>query len=107
LEVLARVQTYFGSSIEEVVLAERGRLPAGATIVVVTSTVSEQLVDVLARLRQRGHAVALLFIGDNPPPLKLAGITVYHLGGEETWKRLVAEYTNEQSDSQPAFGLGL
>jgi uncharacterized protein (DUF58 family) len=88
MEVLARVQPYFGTAIENVIQAERTRLPAGATVVVVTSTISDLLLDTLARVKQSGHAVTLLFIGNSPLPAKLAGITVYHLGGDDTWQEL-------------------
>jgi uncharacterized protein (DUF58 family) len=92
MDVLARLQTYFGTNIEDVLLAEHTRLPAGATVVMITSALSEPLVDALSRTRQAGHAVAILFIGDTPPPISLGGITVYHLGGEQTWTRLTASY---------------
>lgn len=92
MEVLARVQPFFGSAIEDVIQAERTRLPAGATVVVITSAVNDPLLETLARLRQAGHAVTLLFVGDAPMPSRLGGITVHHIGGEETWKELVAAY---------------
>jgi uncharacterized protein (DUF58 family) len=93
MEVLARIQSYFGSSIEELIQNERKRLPAGATVVVVTSTVSDPLLDSLSRVKQSGHSVTLLLVGDSPLSATLAGITVYHIGGEETWKELLADYT--------------
>src|SRR5258706_3030371 len=52
MEVLARIQSYFGSSLEDLIQAERTRLPAGATVVVVTSTVSDPLLDSLSRVKQ-------------------------------------------------------
>jgi len=97
--VLARIQSYFGSTIEDVILTERTRLPAGATIVVVTSTISDLLLDALARVRQSGHAVTILYAGDTSLPGRLAGVTVYHLGGEDTWKELEASYRNPEQDS--------
>jgi uncharacterized protein (DUF58 family) len=93
MEVLARIQSYFGSSIEDLIQVERVRLPAGATVVVVTSTVSDPLLDSLARVKQSGHAVTILYIGDAPLAAKLAGVTVHHMGGEETWKELHAGFS--------------
>lgn len=92
METLARVQGFFGHSIEEMIQRERTHLPAGATIVVITSTVSDPLLDVLSRLKQAGHAVTILTIGNQPIASHLAGITVYHLGGEDTWQALTACY---------------
>ncbi len=90
MEVLARVQSYFGSSIEELIQIERTRLPAGATVVVATSTVSDPLLDALVRLKRSGHAVTILHVGDSPLPMTLGGVALYHIGGEETWKDLLA-----------------
>lgn len=92
MEVLARVQPFFGSSIEDVLEAERTRLPIGATIVIITSTISDRLLDTLAHVKQSGHAVTILFTGDSPLPPKMAGVTVYAIGGEDTWRELEAAY---------------
>lgn len=102
MEALARVQSYFGNTIEDVIRTERTRLPAGATVVLVTSTISEPLLDTLERVRQSGHAVTLLFIGDGPSPRKLAGVSVYHLGGEQTWQELIAGYSRTPIGTAPA-----
>ncbi len=93
MEVLARIQSYFGSSIEDLIQTERTRLPAGATVVVVTSTISDPLLDMLSRVKQSGHSVTILYVGDAPLAAKLAGVTVYHIGGEETWKELLVSYS--------------
>jgi uncharacterized protein (DUF58 family) len=92
MEVLARIQPYFGSSIEDVLEAERTRLPIGATIVIITGTISDRLLDTLAHAKQSGHAVAILFTGDSPLPTKMAGVTIYAIGGEDTWRELEATY---------------
>ncbi|HCI80504.1 MAG TPA: hypothetical protein DHW02_12530 [Ktedonobacter sp.] len=92
MDVLARIQSYFGTSIEDVIQAERTHVPTGSTVVVITSNISDALLDNLARLRQRGHVVSILFVGDAPPPLRLSGVTVYHIGGEETWKQFMSAY---------------
>ena len=99
LEVLARIQPFFGSSLEDVLEAERTHLPFGATIVIISSTITDRLLDTLAHVKQSGHAVTLLFTGDAPLPMKLAGITVYTIGGEGTWRELEAAYSKGQLDS--------
>ena len=98
MEALARTQSYFGSGIEDVIQAEHTRLPVGSTIVIITGNLGEQLVDALTQLQRRGHSLAILFVGSTPPPIKLAGITIYHLGGNETWQRMVASY-NKSDDA--------
>ncbi|HEY6540143.1 MAG TPA: DUF58 domain-containing protein [Ktedonobacteraceae bacterium] len=99
METLARIQSYFGTPIEDLLQAERGRLPAGATVVVVTSAISDPLLEALARVRQSGHAVTILFVGDSTIAPRLAGITIYHLGGEETWKRLTAHFADTADET--------
>jgi uncharacterized protein (DUF58 family) len=98
MDVLARIQPFFGSTFEDVVHTERSRLPAGATVVIITSTVTGPLLETLARIKQSGHAVTILFAGDKPFPAHLAGVTVYHLGGKDTWKQLEAAYSKTSND---------
>jgi hypothetical protein len=106
MEVLARIQTYFGNPIEDVIQAERTRLPAGATVVVITSTLGEPLLDALTRVRQAGHAVTLLFVGDAPLPGRISGLAVYRLGGEDAWKELEASYNNTTDEEGSAESSG-
>ena len=107
MEVLARIQSFYGSTIEDLIQAERSRLPAGATVVVVTSTISDPLLDSLTRVRQSGHAVTMLYVGDTPLPSRLGGITVYHIGGENTWKELLASYKEESPSIHSPAGFQL
>jgi uncharacterized protein (DUF58 family) len=93
MEMLARIQGYFGAPIEEVLQAESSRLPNGATVVLITSTLGDRMIDRLVQLRRRGHAISVLFISDTPPPQRIAGISIHHVGGEELWQRLLAPYT--------------
>ena len=106
METLARVQAFFSTSIEEILQIERTRLPAGATIVIVTSTISEQMIDILNSMRQGGHSVTILFSADTPPPFKLGTITTYHLGGETTWKELLKAYTKESDQTMQPYKPG-
>ncbi len=101
METLARIQGYFGTSIETLIQTERSRLPAGATVVIITSTINDPLLDELARMKQAGHAVTILMVGDQPMATHLAGITVYHLGGEETWREMIADYTASKDPNTP------
>ncbi len=111
MDVLARVQPYFGTSIEDLMRSERSRLPAGSTIVLITSSLSEKLIDTLLQFRQHGHTVAILFIGDSPVQMRLTGIAIYHIGGEETWKKLLAgaraQDTTATQGGPPQAGIAL
>ncbi|GLV57735.1 hypothetical protein KDH_45710 [Dictyobacter sp. S3.2.2.5] len=79
---------------------ERARLPNGTTVVVITSIISERLMEVMLRMKRSGHAVSLLLVGDNPPPSRIAGFPVYYLGGEEIWNNLQVTYGNVQPDNE-------
>jgi uncharacterized protein (DUF58 family) len=92
MDALARIQGFFGSSIENLVQQECSRLPAGTTVVVITGVISDPLLDILSRLKQNGHTVTILMAGNQPVASRLAGIPVYGLGGEEAWKELTAWY---------------
>ncbi len=98
MEALARTQDHLGTSIEEVLRGERAHLTVGSTVIVITSVINEVLTDALILLRRSGNAVTILFVGNNPPPTKLAGITIYHLGGEEVWEAMEAAATHAMND---------
>jgi hypothetical protein len=59
------------------------------------------LLDTLSRLKQSGHAVTILYVGDSPLSTTLGGVTVYHIGGEETWKDLLANQSRAETGSTP------
>lgn len=102
MEALARVQAFFSSSMEEMLQSEAVHLPAGATVVVITATISDPLLDALKRLRQAGHAVTILLISNQPLASKLGGIPVHYLGGEESWNKLIACYNLPEGKKQRA-----
>jgi uncharacterized protein (DUF58 family) len=71
LEALAAVTSFATSSIEALLLAETPRLPWGATLVIVTAVVTDDLVDVLLRLIDAGRRLALVSIEEEPLELAL------------------------------------
>jgi uncharacterized protein (DUF58 family) len=81
LEALAAVTSFTTSSLEKLLLLESPRLPWGATLIVVTSVVTEDLLSALVRLHDVGRRVVLVSLEDEPsvpymlPPSSL----VYHL----------------------------
>lgn len=105
MEALARIQSYFGSSIEMILESERRKLPAGSTVVVITTTLGDKLLDTLLKIGRSGHAVTILLLGDRSIPLRLPGITFYNIGGEEFWGELVKAYLNPDSKASPSLKL--
>jgi uncharacterized protein (DUF58 family) len=79
LELLAAVRPVFAQPIEELLLREAPRLPWGATIVVVTALVHDEMLAALSDLVQAGRQVVLFTLAKEPPAREIPGILVYHL----------------------------
>ena len=78
LEALAAVTLFTIASIEALLRAESPRIPLGATLVLVTAVVTDELLATLIQLKEAGRRVVLVSLADEPPP-DLKGIIVYHL----------------------------
>jgi uncharacterized protein (DUF58 family) len=78
LEALAGVTSFATLSIEELLRRESPRLPWGATLVVVTAIVTDELAAGILRLQEAGRRMALISLADEPPP-RLNGVATYHL----------------------------
>ena len=78
LEILAAVTSFATSSIQDLLRSESPRLPWGATLVVVTAIVTDELAAAILRLREAGRRMALISLADEPPP-QLEGVTTLHL----------------------------
>ncbi len=80
LEILARLGPYASNSPESVFLAERGRLPWGATLVCVTPVLGPHLAGGLLSLRRAHHRILAVSIEEPGEAVRLrlrsAGITV-------------------------------
>jgi uncharacterized protein (DUF58 family) len=97
LEALARVEPYYGEPIETVMGVERSHLPLGATVVLVTSAINEALLSALQRFQRSGHPVSMLCIGQvQVPAAKVPGVRVQHIGGEGTWRAILASFERGQ-----------
>ncbi len=78
LEMLAGVTSFAIASIGNVLLRESPQLPWGATLVVVTAIVTDQLAEVMVNLRDAGRRLALISLERDPPP-PLRNVATYHL----------------------------
>lgn len=81
LTALASVTSFPSAAIETMLAQECPRLPWGATIVVVTGVVYEELCATLLRLRDAGRRVVLISIAEEPPP-EVPGVPTYHSGSD-------------------------
>ena len=105
LRALARLQPYFGSSIERVLAREQYRLPIGATVIYIgaAAALHADTVTRLQRLQRRGYVVALLLTGDDEAAT--APLLTYRLGGKETWHALIND-ARQRYGTHPADERG-
>ena len=69
LEILARLGPYAVGAPETVFLRERGRLPWGATLVIVTPRLGQGLANAAVALRRAHHRVLIVCVGEIPATL--------------------------------------
>jgi uncharacterized protein (DUF58 family) len=75
---LASVTPFVTGTFDRFLIAEVPRLPYGATLVVVTAILNDELVDTLLQLKHHGRRIVLLsFARQSPPPMQ--GIQVHHV----------------------------
>jgi len=79
LEALAAVSALPTISIEALLNRESARLPWGATLVVVTAVVTEELLVVMTRLQAAGRRMVLVRLDDGPLPFQVPKITVHRV----------------------------
>jgi uncharacterized protein (DUF58 family) len=71
LEILARLGPYAANSPEVVFIAERGRIPWGATIIVVTPVIAAGLAAAMLALRRSQHRVLAVTVSPPAPEVAL------------------------------------
>jgi uncharacterized protein (DUF58 family) len=80
LQALAAVTPIATRDIAELLTEESPRLPWGATLIVVTAHVNEELESVILRLHAAGRRLVLVSLSPDPPnPLIAQEILTYHL----------------------------
>ena len=96
LEALAAVSGFATASIERILAAQSPRLALGATLVVVTAVVTDDLLAEMVRLRDAGRRLVLASMDPGFGTHDPAGITTYHIPLAETdfagvWTRAAPE----------------
>ncbi len=87
LENLARLDPFRQMPIGTLLYREMSTLPYGATVVVISALPGPEVYRALLTLRDMGHPVALLTVGEKPVRPQ-AGLMIHHLGGRDAWRRL-------------------
>ena len=83
LEALAAVSSMPTGPFEALLTRESPYLPWGATLVIVTSIVTEEIMASMLSLRDAGRRQVLISLAEERPEVELSGITVYHLGDRD------------------------
>jgi uncharacterized protein (DUF58 family) len=78
LEALAAVTSFATLPIHDLLRRESPRLPWGATLVVVTAIVTDELAAAVLGLQEAGRRMALISLAEELPP-QLDGVVTYHL----------------------------
>ena len=99
LESLAMVTPFTLVPMEDVLRDARRRLPAGATIVVVTGFLSEGMEAYLARHGGEVGRLALVWVGDQPPPSLAPEIWIHDAG--PYLRELEQGWQTEHRSSEP------
>ena len=81
LEALAMAAPFVVAPLAEVLNAERGSLPAGTTVLLVTPYLGDSLVNAIAAIRDHGCPVMVLYAGDGLPDRALSDINVIPMAG--------------------------
>ncbi|MBM3958611.1 MAG: DUF58 domain-containing protein [SAR202 cluster bacterium] len=76
LESLAMVRPVSMNRLDRVLEAERLAVPFGATVIVVSAICPPPLQAACRELARRGHAVVILYVGEESPPLPSRGVDV-------------------------------
>lgn len=77
LEALAAVSSMPTLPFEDMLMREAPHLPWGATLVLITSVMTEPIAAAMVKLRQAGRRLLLISLDGEPWPGDLAGIQVY------------------------------
>ena len=90
LEALARVLPFATLPLDQLLRVELPTLPYGATVVVVTAVLGDDIMAGLLALRAARHQVALILIGDHPADLALPGVQVRRVTDPAAWRKIDA-----------------
>lgn len=95
LEALATAGPFAVTTLPGVLKHERSSLPPGSTVVLVTSIVSESIINEVREMKEQGYRVLVLYAGDGQPEADLPGVRIYFVGD------LLDELPDTSSDFSP------
>jgi uncharacterized protein (DUF58 family) len=101
LEALAAVSYFVSGSFDRFLIEESPRIPWGATLVLITPFVNEDIAASLLRLRDSGRRLVLISLGHAEPHF-INGLLTYHLPiGEEEPPLPPVDETTDREPTAP------
>lgn len=88
LTALARIRPLAATPFAGVLAAERRRLPAGATVALITALLDDAILDHATAYRVAGHPVLLVLVGDRMREARAPGLDTYWVGEEARWREM-------------------
>jgi uncharacterized protein (DUF58 family) len=82
LDALAKVTPFAITPLENLLVAEAGRLPWGATLVIVSAVWPEELLSTILKLRDAGHRLVVTALDESVNAETLAGVPVWRVAGD-------------------------
>lgn len=90
LEACARVVGFEITAFPAFLAKEARSLPWGATLVIVSGVLTDELAATMLRFRRAGRSLALVLVGDDQARPSLPGVPVFLVRGEQEWRNLEA-----------------
>lgn len=91
LDTLAWINCLATASFERMLQVEAAGLPVGAAVIAISAMTNDELIGTLLDLKQRGHPVTLLAIGEDAPGHLPDELEVYWIGNRATYRRLLED----------------
>jgi hypothetical protein len=88
LTMLARLSALASVPFADSLRVERHKVPAGATVVIITALLGEALLDEARAYRATGHPVSLLLVGNDLQGVQVPGLHVHWIGDEDHWREV-------------------
>ena len=80
LESLALAGQYAVATLPEVLRTERASMPPGTTVAIVTSLLTQALVEEIREIKSRGYQVVVFYSGDGGPRMEVPGVPIFQAG---------------------------
>jgi uncharacterized protein (DUF58 family) len=100
LDTLARLNYIPLGILERYVRAEMSGLLFGATVILISAVITDDLIAALLDLKRAGHPVALLAIGEEAPTNVPEEVRMFWIGGREAYEKILDfrfQVTNHKS----------